>query len=57
MAIATINPTTGATEAELSPHHAAETDRRIARAHAGTVALRLMSPLKLTPISKMEGSR
>ena len=41
MAIATINPATGVTEAEFAPHDAAETERRIAQAHAAAAALRL----------------
>ena len=41
MAIATINPATGLTEAEFAPHDAAETERRIAEAAAAADALRL----------------
>jgi succinate-semialdehyde dehydrogenase / glutarate-semialdehyde dehydrogenase len=41
MAIATINPATGVTEAEFAEHDAAETQRRIAQAHAAAAALRL----------------
>lgn len=41
MAIATINPTTGLTEAEFAPHDAAEVERRIAEAAAAAGALQL----------------
>ncbi|MER3388792.1 MAG: NADP-dependent succinic semialdehyde dehydrogenase [Microcella sp.] len=40
MAIAVINPTTGATERTLEPHDSAEIERRIAAAHAAEQALR-----------------
>ena len=41
MAIATVNPATGITEAEFSAHDAAETERRITEADAAARALRL----------------
>ncbi len=41
MSIATVNPATGVTEAEFTPHDAAETERRIAEADAAAHALRL----------------
>ncbi|GAA3734342.1 NADP-dependent succinic semialdehyde dehydrogenase [Leifsonia bigeumensis] len=41
MSIATVNPATGITEAEFTPHDAAETERRIAEADAAARALRL----------------
>lgn len=40
MAIAVINPTTGATERTLEPHDADEIERRVAAAHAAAQALR-----------------
>lgn len=40
MAIATINPATGLTEAEFAPHDAEETQRRISQAHEAARALR-----------------
>lgn len=40
MAIATINPATGETEQTFEAHDAAEVERRIAEAHAATLALR-----------------
>jgi len=40
MAIAVINPTTGATERTLEPHDSAEIERRLAAAHAAAQALR-----------------
>jgi succinate-semialdehyde dehydrogenase/glutarate-semialdehyde dehydrogenase len=41
MPIATVNPATGATEAEFTPHDASEIERRIAEADAAAHALRL----------------
>lgn len=41
MSIATVNPATGATEAEFTPHDAAEIERRIAEADTAARALRL----------------
>lgn len=41
MSIATVNPATGVTEAEFTPHDEAETERRIAEADAAAHALRL----------------
>jgi succinate-semialdehyde dehydrogenase/glutarate-semialdehyde dehydrogenase len=43
MAIAVINPTTGATERTLEPHDSAEIERRVAAAHAAARALRTES--------------
>jgi succinate-semialdehyde dehydrogenase/glutarate-semialdehyde dehydrogenase len=43
MAIATINPTTGTTEKEFTPHDAAEIERRIALADAAARTLRTTS--------------
>jgi succinate-semialdehyde dehydrogenase/glutarate-semialdehyde dehydrogenase len=43
MAIATINPTTGATEQTFEAHDAAEVERRIAQAQAAFVALKSTS--------------
>lgn len=40
MAIAVINPTTGATERTLEPHDSAEIERRVAAAHAAAQTLR-----------------
>jgi succinate-semialdehyde dehydrogenase / glutarate-semialdehyde dehydrogenase len=40
MAIATINPTTGATEREFDPIDAAEVERKLANAHEAVVSLR-----------------